>query len=218
MRQWLTSLPGKVVEALIVTGILAALGLLLGILQSSVPVWVSLAGAAAVGTLAFVAGRLLRGDDLYPVYAEHIRETLETLQRTLAGEIDGVSVDDFIERGILDPARYWLSQGADEDIRLMVVSPDESGKQFRLIWASGHSIEAREKFQLDVAGTFGGFAYTSGEMQWTNDVDKDDRWRPHPEARPSRAYGSLVSVPIRHGNDVVGVLNVLSTYKSVHAR
>jgi GAF domain-containing protein len=216
MRQWLKTLPARIIEAIIVAGALTGLALLLGVLASSIAVWIALLGVVAAGGIAFGIGRVMGGkDDLYPVYAEHIRETLETLQKILAGQIDGVDTDDFIERGILDPARYWLSQAPKEDIRLMVACPEPpENRQFRLVWASGHSLEAREKFQLDIAGSFAGFAYTTEQTQWTNDVDKDNRWTPHPEARPSRAYGSLVSVPIRHGDTVVGVLSVLSTYKN----
>ncbi len=37
---------------------------------------------------------------------------------------------------------------------------------------------------------------------------------PHPRARPSRSYGSLVSVPIKKANgESVGVFNVISTKK-----
>lgn len=45
-------------------------------------------------------------------------------------------------------------------------------------------------------------------------MDNDDRWRPHPKARPGRQYGSLVSIPVRRGDEVVGVLNVISTHKN----
>ena len=43
-------------------------------------------------------------------------------------------------------------------------------------------------------------------------MHSDERWTSHPQARPGREYGSLASVPIRLGDEIVGVLNVLSTY------
>ncbi len=211
MTKWLTSLPARIAEFLLGTAILAYGGVVLG----DMPVWSAVILALAAGIIGYTIGTLRSGRQrLYPFYAEHIREALEALQKILAGEIPGVNRDDLIEKGILGPARHWLRKGHGEDVRLMVIAPTgPEKKEFRLIWESGHSLEAREKFTLDVAGSFAGFAYTSGETQWSNDVQNDNRWRPHPKARKSREYGSLVSVPIRQGSEVVGVLSVVSRYK-----
>lgn len=211
VKDFLKKVGVELAVSLIVLGILAFGSVLLG----DMPVWGALAVAVVVGVVGYVIGTVRSGiKKLYPVYAEHIRDALESLQKVLAGEIAGVNIDEFVERGILGPARYWLRHGPSEDVRLMVVQPNEKdSEQFELLWEAGHSLEAREKFELKIAGSFAGFAYTSGELQWTNDVTNDSRWTPHPKARPSRAYGSLVSVPIRHGNEVVGVLNALSTSK-----
>lgn len=48
-------------------------------------------------------------------------------------------------------------------------------------------------------------------MQWTDDVDADDRWRRHPKADAKRRYKSLAAMPIVVGDDAVAVLNVVST-------
>lgn len=169
----------------------------------------------ALAALGFLWGRIGgRRQQLYPAYAEHIREALETFQKALAGDIPGVGTDEYVENGILAPARHWLRQAPDEDVRLMVLGLREPDRrEFRLVWESGHSLEARQKFRLEVGGSFVGHAYESGQTQWTNDVESDPRWRPHPRARPERAYGSLVAVPLRAGNDIIGVLSVLSTVK-----
>jgi GAF domain-containing protein len=38
----------------------------------------------------------------------------------------------------------------------------------------------------------------------------DDRFTPHPEARPGREYASIIAVPIRKGHDVVAVFVVVA--------
>ena len=197
-----------VITTLLVGLVIGGLGALTGVLDASVPLWLS-ALALLLAPVAFVLGRFSRaGESLEPFYVFHIQEVLDTLQKVIAGEVPGVSVSDFIERGILAPARQWLAEG-DEDIRISILVP--RGGKFSMELEAGHSVEARQRFQLDVHGSFAGFALASGEMEWTNDVETDTRWRPHPKARPGREYGSLASVPIRVGDTSVAVLNVLST-------
>jgi GAF domain-containing protein len=209
VKRWLTSLPARIVEGLLVLAI-ATYG---GFVLSDAPVWTTALAVLVIAPLCYVAGsRRERGDLLDAVHAEHIREVLEVIQKVLAGDLPGIDTDSVVERGILGPARYCFTRGTSEDVRLTVIAPEDSDSgTFHLIWECGHSIEAREKFSLSVAGSFAGFAYTSGETQWTNDVAADKRWTSHPKARKARAYGSLASVPIRQGSDVMGVLNVLST-------
>ena len=78
-------------------------------------------------------------------YEEHLREALETLQRAISGDIPGVSFDDFIERGVLDPARYWLTQAPSEDIRLSVLIAEGPAKRdFVMRFAAGHSLEGQK--------------------------------------------------------------------------
>lgn len=216
MRGWLRTLPGRIAEGLLVALVLAGGGWLLGILDAAVPLWVLAVGVAVLVPLSFAVGRMFgraAPENLELYYAEHVREVLETLQKAIVGGIPGVTVRDYVERGILAPARHWLTQRPGEDVRLSIIVPDEQEKEFRLEYEAGHSVEARRKFGLEIAGSFAGFAYSSGETQWTNDVERDERWTPHPRARPERGYGSLASVPIRAGDEVVGVFNVLSTYK-----
>lgn len=54
-------------------------------------------------------------------------------------------------------------------------------------------------------------AFQTGDLQWTNDVDGDSRWTRHPKADPTRSYNSLASMPIVVSDEVVAILNVLST-------
>ena len=214
MKGWLKSLPGRIVEGLIVAAILATVGST-GVLTSHVPVWIAGIALLVVGGGAlFLGARVGRKDDLAAYYAEHVREALNTLQKVAAGTLLGVTSRDFIEKGVLAPARYWLMRVPDEDVRMMVIRPKEPDRRvFELVWEVGHSVEARKKFSLEIAGSFAGIAYTSGNTEWSNDVENDPRWHKHPQARPGREYGSLASVPIRRGDEVVAVLNVISTNK-----
>src|SRR5204863_5865909 len=55
-------------------------------------------------------------------------------------------------------------------------------------------------------------AYETGAIQWSFDLPNDPRFIPHPQA--TREYHSIISVPLRHGDDTVGVLNADSTLRS----
>jgi hypothetical protein len=95
---------------------------------------------------AFLVGRR-RGsdDDLFSYYGEHIRETVEAAQKLVAGTLADVTIDDFVERGILGPASGWLQRGASEEVRMTVIAPLEGDdSEFGLVWEHGHSLEARE--------------------------------------------------------------------------
>ncbi|HEX8646315.1 MAG TPA: GAF domain-containing protein [Thermoleophilaceae bacterium] len=211
MKRWLTSLPARILEGLLGAA-LFTYGVQQGVLGEKVALWIALLAMTLGGACTFVATSVLvTRRSLYPYYAEHVREALNTLQRVAAGHVTGVTTAEFVERGILAPACYWLTQAGGESVRMTVIRPQEPDRrEFELLWESGHSVEARHGFSLEIAGSFAGVAFTRGETQWTNDVEKDPRWMKHPKARPGREYGSLVSVPIRMGEDVVAVFNAIS--------
>ena len=54
-----------------------------------------------------------------------------------------------------------------------------------------------------------GLAYRRGECIESHDVRADERFTPNP--RETRIFHSLVAVPLRIGDRVVGVLSVVST-------
>lgn len=136
------------------------------------------------------------------------QEALQTLQKVLNGDIKDVSVDAFIEQGILELGREFLQRGPGEEVRLSVLVPD--GSDFLMKWAAGHRLESKQKFRRPIAELFSKIAYETGELTWSADVDQDDRFTPIPVA--TRPYKSLVSVPLRAGGTVIGVLNGISTY------
>ena len=231
MVRWVKSLPEKVADSIVVpvlvVVVVALASLVLGVLDEKVPVWAALLTLLVLVAGAFALGRAARPDDkdleefiellqlqvdLHQFYADHLYDVLETLQKVITEQIPGVTFTDFVERGMLQPAREYL-QVPGEDVRLSVQVPDEEHQNFVMEFSAGHSLAGSRDFRLPIAGSFGGHAYASGEVQWTGDVTEDSRWSQHPKAREERGYGSLVSVPISVRDQVIGVLNVISTYK-----
>ena len=238
---WLRGLPGKAVEsaagyllvlAVIVVG--TSLAPLLGGLkgQLEVPVWIAVAAAGIALVTIITISLLFRrqsqsaADDVIILlnyldeqealgryYAQHLYEALQTLRKAITGEIPGVTYGDFIHRGILEPARDWLTQGEGEEIRLSILVPDKMDHEFRMKYSAGHSLESHSNYKLAIAGSFAGNAYGTGDMNWSNDLDQDSRYKPHPKALPGREYQSIVSVPIMLEGSSVAVFNVISTLR-----
>jgi GAF domain-containing protein len=231
MLRWLKSLPEKVADSLVVPllgfVLIAVAGVLLARLDEDIPAWTALIAVVLIAAGAFALGRVRASsqevttliDDLFVqvelhlYYADHIYEVLETLQKVVSGSIPDVGFDEFVERGMLEPARGYLTQASGEDVRLSVQVPDEERQNFLMRFSAGHSLEGRRDFHLPIAGSFGGHAYSSSEVQWTGDVEADPRWSKHAKARAGRNYASLVSVPVVVRDQVIGVMNVVSTYK-----
>jgi GAF domain-containing protein len=155
---------------------------------------------------AAAVGELERQNALYGYYALHLWDVLETLQKVITGDID-VTIDQFMEQGVLGPAREFLQQAPGEDIRLSVLVPE--GEDFRMEWAAGHRLASKAAFRLPIAHSFSKIALESGETAGSHDVAQDPRFAPHPRAE--RPYSSIISIPIRSGEDVVAVFNVIST-------
>lgn len=153
------------------------------------------------------------------VYGEHVREILNTLQRAISGDIDGVTVEAFVQKGMLDPARDLLTQGDGEEIRLSVLMPaPEDPLQWAMQVASGHSLEGQQKFRLEIAKSFAGRAYSDAATKISEDVQDDPRFTKHAFARPGREYGSIIAVPLMDGDDCFGVLCTISTFSNAFSR
>jgi GAF domain-containing protein len=151
------------------------------------------------------------GEDLLGYQADLIGEAILGLREIAAGKLD-VSFEEFIERGVLAPARFGISAVRGEEIRLSVLKLDDETQQFKMLFESGHSLGRKANFSLPKI-SLAGHALESGDLQWTNNVDADDRWSPHPLASDSRRYRSLASMPIIVGGSPVAVLNVVSSHK-----
>jgi GAF domain-containing protein len=152
--------------------------------------------------------------DLGAFYAIHLYDALESLQKILHGTIPNVTAADFIETGVLQPAREFLMQRPGEDVRLSVLVPD--GREWRMWFAAGYRLESKKRFRLSIDASFSRHAYETGQIQFSLDLTADPRFIPHPDA--SRTYHSLISTPIRCGDDVVAVLNVDSTYQDAFSQ
>lgn len=141
-------------------------------------------------------------------YVEHVTDAIETIQKVASGTIPPIEVGEFVQEGIFEPAHTILSQRGRGDVRFSVLDP--VGDVFEMALALGHSIESRRVFKLRINESFAGMTYADGVARYSNDTDNDDRFTPHPEARPGREYASIIAVPIRKGHDVVAVFVVVA--------
>ena len=218
MVRWVKSLPEKVADSIVVPAlavvIIAVASLALGLLDDKVPVWAALVILLVLAGGAFALGRGARTDveeleefvellqlqvDLHQYYADHLYDVLETLQKVITGQIPEVTFADLVERGMLQPAREYL-QVSGEDVRLSVQVPDDEHQNFIMEFSAGHSLGGSRDFRLPIAGSFGGHAYASGEVQWTGDVSEDSRWSKHPKASQERVARVSSDQRARPGN------------------
>lgn len=156
------------------------------------------------GIVELLADALERHDE----YTRHVAVVLDNLQRVVAGAL-GVDLREYIERGVLEPARDLLTQAPDDSIRLSVLVPETpAGEHWRMVWSAGHSLAGREGYHEPIARTLSRYAYESGRPQKWDDVLEERGFEQNPAASaPTR---SMLSLPVRVGEDVVGVFNVIA--------
>lgn len=141
---------------------------------------------------------------------EFLRGLLETLQEMFA--VDEVfEYDEFAEGAVLDPARGFLARAPGEEVRLSVLVPD--GDDFKMRWAAGHRPLSKANFRIRINDSFAGRAFHLRETQRCPDVTKEPTFTPHPKA--TRPYKTIVSTPVKMGDEVAGALNAISTYADV---
>jgi GAF domain-containing protein len=143
------------------------------------------------------------------LYEEHVVQTLDALQKVLVGEIPGVDLESFIERGIMGPARDMMRRVPGEDVRLSLLVEDAG--VYRMRWGVGHRVESVPKFRLKVADSVARFAVEQDKIFVWQDLSEEPAYRPHPKADPARAISSMIAQPVRVGDTTVGVFNVVST-------
>lgn len=200
----------NVVATLVVLAVLAVLGWTTSTISSPVPLWLAISLTVAGLGVGILIGLLQRDYSDLPAYqADLLGEAMLALRDYAAGRLQ-VPFADLVERGILAPAQFGLSLKPEEEIRLSVLELDNSGQAFRMSYQAGHSLGRQENFSLSRA-TLAGHAFDSRELQWTHDVEADERWQPHPKADRKRRYKSLASMPIVIEDEAVAVLNVVST-------
>ncbi len=146
----------------------------------------------------------------FEVYMEHIADVLNRLQRVLAGDLDGVSIGDYIERGMIQPARDVLQRhNPEERVRLSVLLPDEEGERWRMAWSAGHSLDGQRAYNERIVDTLSRGPWESGQPEYWSDATQDERFRANPHA--SHPLRSMLCEPVKSGDTVLGVLNVISS-------
>jgi GAF domain-containing protein len=225
VRERLRKLVDKAADNLLWLLLLALAGAgssILGVLQQALEYRALL---IAVGTIVFVLAlalvvlasvkrsrderRLLQFELATSEYEKQLLyEILETVQESIAA--GNVALNDLVERGILGPVRGLLTRSPFEDVRLAVLCPrDDDPDTFRMRCAAGHRPQSVQQYRRGIDDTMAGLAYRTGEFIESPDVDVDPRFVPNPRA--SRPFRSLVAVPLRVGDEIVGALSVVST-------
>jgi GAF domain len=146
--------------------------------------------------------------DRHDSYGTNICSIMDNFQRVLAGDIPGVTVSEFIERGILTAGRDVMQEnGHAADLRMSVLLASDGF--FTMGWASGHNIQSQKKYRQPIAKTVSKIAFEKKVMQVWSDVTVEERsFEQNPHA--TRTFKSLVSIPILIGDRVVGVFNVVT--------
>jgi GAF domain-containing protein len=160
-----------------------------------------------VENIAEFAAQTEQARAMTAAYAGHLGEILYSLQRVLAGAIPGVDARDLIEEGVLQPARDLLGSRQTADVRLSVLVPDNGN--FVMPYAAGHNLESKRRFRIPTEDSFSKWAFQMGLIYWSGNLAEDDRFVRHPRAAQERGYNSIISVPIRAGDEVVAVFNAI---------
>lgn len=224
LRAAAVELAGRVLLA--IAGVLvAALGLLIWS-GASVPAWVLLVVVVALVGLAVLLMRQ-RGQGFVGVmedkrtleqelgrhkeYSEHLQNSLDALQRVLSQDVDA-EIPYYLEQAVLEPAQRILIEKPAEKVRLSVLLPaDEDPARWSMRWSAGHTMIGKLKYDKLIADTLARHAFETGEPQEWGDTESQTDFQQNPEASfPTR---SLVSLPIRKGDDVLGVFNAVSAEK-----
>lgn len=152
--------------------------------------------------------RLQREALLAEAQRELLYNALESVQMAI-GSDETWDVDALVERGILGPVRGLLVRSDLDDVRLAVLIPDDEDDHFLMRWAAGHRPESVEKFKRPIDLMLAGEAYRNGDFKVCPDVRNEPGFVPNPNA--TRDFASLVAVPLRVHERLVGVLSVIST-------
>lgn len=145
--------------------------------------------------------------DRHESYGRNICSVLDTFQKIVAKDIE-MSMAAFIEQGILIPGRDVMQEnGRPSDLRMSVLIPIDD--HFQMVWASGHSVEAKQKYKVPIDQTIARVAYEKQAIQvWKNAPDEERGFVRNPKA--TRGFKSMVSIPVLRGGSTTGVFNVVT--------
>jgi GAF domain-containing protein len=111
---------------------------------------------------------------------------------------------------VLEPAQRILSEKPAEKVRLSVLLPDDDNPLlWSMHWSAGHSVIGKLKYAKPIADTLARHAFESGEPQYWPATTEQTEFHQNPLA--SAPMRSLVSIPIREGDEVLGVFNAISS-------
>lgn len=146
--------------------------------------------------------------DRHDSYGTNICSIMDNFQRVLAGDIRGVTVPEFIERGILTAGRDVMQEnGHASDLRMSVLLAKDGN--FTMGWASGHNIQSQKKYRQPIEKTVSRIAYEKKVMHVWKDIAAEERsFEENPHA--TRKFRSMASIPILIGDHPVGVFNVVT--------
>jgi GAF domain len=146
--------------------------------------------------------------DRHDSYGENICSIMDNYQRVLAGDIKGVGVADFIERGILTAGREVMQEnGHASDLRMSVLIASDD--DFEMWWASGHSMQGQKKYKQPIQKTVSRIALEKKALQvWKNVPAEERDFKENPHA--TRRFRSMVSIPLLVGDRAMGVFNVVT--------
>ena len=145
--------------------------------------------------------------DRHESYGRNICSVLDTFQKIVAKDIE-MSMASFIEQGILIPGRDVMQEnGRPSDLRMSVLIPIDD--YFQMVWASGHSVEAKQKYKVPIEETIARVAYEKQAIQvWKHAPEEERGFKKNPKA--TRGFRSMVSIPILRGGTTTGVFNVVT--------
>jgi hypothetical protein len=196
------------VTALAVGGLLVWQG---GSLPAWVVVLLVVLGAALMIRQSRNGATLSREVGRHNEYSRHLQNSLDALQRVISGDVDA-EIPFFLEQAVLEPAQRILSEKPAEKVRLAVLLPDDNSPElWSMRWSAGHSMIGKLKFAEPIATTLSRHAFESGEAQYWANVTEQTEFQQNPLA--SAPTHSLVSIPIREGDEILGVFNAISSEK-----
>jgi GAF domain-containing protein len=225
LRAAVIDLTGRLLAA----AFLAAIGGVVWLVVSggSVPAWAALLAVIAVALALMLYHRGLAGslrderDDAawdaaafgfglerHETYSRHVAQALDALQRVVSGDI-GVPIPHYIEQAILEPARDLIAEKPTENVRLSILLPRDNGERWWMPWGAGHTVTGKAKYNERIVDTLSRPAFETGEPQYWPDVKADSAYRPNPKA--SAPIRTMASLPIRAGDQTLGVLNIVSS-------
>jgi hypothetical protein len=174
-----------------------------------VPAWTLVTMALVAIALVYVARRVTGREahelrpklnkaedelDRHDSYGRNICSVLDTFQKIVAKDIK-MSMNDFIEQGILIPGRDVMQEnGCPSDLRLSVLIP--SNDHFLMGWASGHSVEAKQKYKVPIDHLQGGLR-EEGHPGLEKCPRGRTRFREEPQGDPRLQVDGLDSDPFR---------------------